>query len=136
MTHIPYGYELKNGKAYIHPEEGDKVKALFDAYIECGTLTKAAKMAGINKHHGPIGRMLSNRKYVGDEFYPKIVDEEIFLQVEKDRNKRAEKLGRVWEIDKEESIGANESFKKGKATEKFEDPFEQAAYIYSLIKDM
>ena len=42
-------------------------------------------------------RMLQNKHYLGDEFYPPIIDEETFEKARVEKQRRAEKLGRIWE---------------------------------------
>ena len=73
-----YGYKIKNGKACIDKEKAANVQKLFDGYINGLALRTAALEAGIDTFHGSAGRMLKNKKYIGTEYYPAIVDEEIF----------------------------------------------------------
>ncbi|MGL4791533.1 MAG: recombinase, partial [Anaerotignaceae bacterium] len=74
MKHIPYGYEIVDGKAVINEEEAEQVRGFFKEYIKGLSLTSAAKKVGLNIYHGSAGRMLKNKYYLGTEFYPKIVD--------------------------------------------------------------
>lgn len=81
-----------------------------------------------------IGNILKNKKYVGDDFYPAIIDNDSFEAAEIERLNRAKKLGRIWE--KKEHIGspAPTSFSIADGNEQFDDPFKQAEYAYSLIE--
>ena len=56
------------------------------------------KRQGLKLHHGSAGRMLRNKKYLGDDYYPAIIDKEIFDKAEEIRMSRAKALGRVWEL--------------------------------------
>lgn len=82
MAHIPYGYKIVDGKAEIDEEQAGVVRALFEGYISGLALKVAAEQAGLNIYHGSAGRMLRNTHYLGDEYYPAIIDRAIFDKVE------------------------------------------------------
>ena len=46
MSHIPYGYEVKDGKIFIVEEAADKVRQIFQNYVSGMSLTESAKTAG------------------------------------------------------------------------------------------
>ena len=78
MSHIPYGYRVENGRAVIDEDAAGRVRTLFDAYLSGDSMNTAAGKAGIKSFHAGIGRMLTNTCYLGDGFYPAIIDEETF----------------------------------------------------------
>lgn len=135
MSHTPYGYRIENGKAVIDTKAAEQIKALFKAYLSGGSLNTAAKKAGIEASHGGIGRILRNRYYLGDEYYPAIIDADTFTSVEEERFKRASHLGRI-RAPKEETrvVFFPSSFHLNEGAEQYDDPFQQAAYAYSLIE--
>ena len=45
MSHIPYGYEVKDGKIFIVEEAADKVRQIFQNYVSGMSLTESAKTA-------------------------------------------------------------------------------------------
>ena len=134
MGHTPYGYKIENGKAVVDQEKSEKIKVLFEAYLSGDSLATAAKKAGIKAFHAGIANILKNKRYVGDGFYPSIIDKASFEAAEIERMSRAEKLGRIWE--KKELIGspAPTFFLIADGNEQFDDPFKQAEYAYSLIE--
>jgi hypothetical protein len=134
MGHTPYGYRIENGKAIVDDEKAEQIKLLFEAYLSGASLATAAKKASIKAFHAGIGNILKNKKYVGDDFYPAIIDNDSFEAAEIERLNRAKKLGRIWE--KKELIGspAPTFFSIADGNEQFEDPFKQAEYAYSLIE--
>lgn len=134
MSHIPYGYRIENGKAIIDEKAAEQVRTLFVAYLSGDSMHTAAGKAGIKSFHAGIGRMLTNARYLGDEFYPAIIDAEIFAAAEAERARRAEKLGRIQKPKEPEKAVFPTSFRMNEGTEKFDDPFEQAEYAYSLIE--
>ena len=78
--------------------------------------------------------VLRNTRYLGDDYYPAIICREVFEKAEEERQSRARKLGRVWELKTKELPAAPMSFTMGRQTKAFNDPYEQAEYEYSLIE--
>ncbi|TGJ77222.1 recombinase [Caproiciproducens galactitolivorans] len=94
----------------------------------------AAKKAGIKGFHSGIGRILRNKRYLGDEFYPAIIDKDIFNTAEAERIMRSEMLGRNRKPKQEKEAIYPTVFRMKEGTEEFDDPFAQAEYAYSLIE--
>ncbi len=134
MGHTPYGYRIENGKAIIDEQAADQIKTLFQSYLTGDSLATAAKKAAIKSFHAGVGRMLRNKYYLGDEYYPAIIDTETFEAVEVERIRRAEKLGRIRKPEVKEDVVYPSTFRTIRGTEQFDDPFQQAEYAYSLIK--
>lgn len=68
MKPIPYGYDIVDGKAVINGEEAQNVKAFYEGYIAGSALTVAARAVGLHICHSSAGKMLRNKRYLGDEF--------------------------------------------------------------------
>lgn len=135
MGHTPYGYRIENGIAHLDEEKADKVRKLYQGYLQGLSLSVAAKEAGIDAYHGTVGKMLRNKRYLGDGYYPAIIESDVFEQVEIERVKRAVALGRVWdekEIIKKPTVPM--SFTMGIVEQKYNNPLKQAEYAYSLIE--
>lgn len=134
MSHTPFGYRIVDGKAVIDSEAAGKVKTLFQFYLSGDSLATAGKKADIKSYHAGIGRMLRNTCYLGNEYYPAIIDNETFTAAEEERTKRAEKLGRIRKPKEKAEVVFPTVFYISEATQQFEDPFQQAEYTYSLIE--
>ena len=134
MSHIPFGYRIENGKAVIDKEAAEQIKTLFQSYLSGDSLATAAKKAGIKAFHSGIGRMLRNTRYLGDEFYPAIIDKDTFNTAEAERIIRQERLGRNRKPKQEKEAVYPTVFRMKEGTEEFDDPFAQAEYAYSLIE--
>lgn len=134
MGHTPYGYRIEEGRAVIDEEQAEKVRELYRGYLSGLALVPAAKQAGIEAWHGSAKRLLQNRHYLGDAYYPAIIDRGTFGKAEQELKKRAEKLGRVWEQQEEEEAAYPVDFSAGPMEKHYEDPFMQAEYAYSLIE--
>ncbi|NCC15970.1 MAG: recombinase [Clostridia bacterium] len=134
MGHTPYGYRIENGRAVIDGTQAEQVRGLFEGYISGLALTMAAEKAELKLFHGSAGRMLRNRKYLGNDYYPAIIDGVTFEQAEDERRKRAKALGRVYERIEPMKIENSMSFTIPKVQKKYTNPFQQAEYTYSLIE--
>jgi hypothetical protein len=134
MGHTPYGYRIEDGKAVVDEIAAEQVKELFSGYLAGLSLKGATKKAGIDCYHATASKMLQNQPYLGDEFYPPIIDEETFEKARVEKRKRAEKLGRIWEPKDETVRDYPVKFKSKPLVQKYEDPYKQAEYAYSLIE--
>lgn len=94
MAHIPYGYRIENGKAVLDETKAEQIRVLFEEYVSGSSLVSARIKTGIGKNHSSIGRMIDKPIYMGDDFYPAIVDKEIWNKAHEERRRRAEALGR------------------------------------------
>ena len=78
--------------------------------------------------------MMLNRHYLGDDFYPAIIDPASFDAVSTEISKRSTQLGRndryIAPIIKRPPT----AFRLGDITENCENPIRQAEYLYSLIE--
>lgn len=80
--------------------------------------------------------MLRNRRYLGNEQYPPIIDRAVFDKAGEELVKRAEKLGRTNRIKNHPKPEAGTAFILRSSEKIYEDPFEQAEFIYSQIKEV
>ncbi len=134
MQHTPYGYRIENGIAVIEQEAAARVKELYRIYLSGLSLSNAAKEVGITGYHSSIARMLTNKRYLGDGYYPQIIDKDTFEHAEAERLRRAEMLGRIREPSSKVENIKRYRFSIPKAEQLYDDPFKQAEYTYSLIE--
>ena len=134
MRHIPYGYKIENGMAAVDEKEAAVVQKFFEYYISGLALMAAAEKVGLKLYHGSAGRILRNVKYLGDDYYPAIIDRETFDKAEEIRMSRARALGRVRELKGKQPDPFPTRFTMPVVKTVYDDPFEQAAYAYSLIE--
>lgn len=105
QRHIPLGYKIVDGKVIFDEEKVAVIKKIFEDYHKGSSLHAIAKeltATGVlnannkpNWNHGSVGKILENIKYLGDEFYPQIIDKETFESVQKRRKKKEQALGRT-----------------------------------------
>ena len=81
------------------------VQDIYKAYdngASCNAIAKDLTAKGIRTanqkavwHCCMVGKILENQKYLGDGFYPKMIEEALFQRVQNRRKERAEKLGKT-----------------------------------------
>ena len=134
MGHTPYGYRIEDGKAVIDEAAAAQVQALYKNYLSGLSLTNAAKEAGLDLLHSGAKRMMRNNHYLGDDFYPIIMDKESFDAVEAELSKRSTKLGRNDRYNSPKAKRPPTAFRLGDISENYDNPIRQAEYLYSLIE--
>ena len=134
MTHTPYGYKIINAQAVIDEPIAEKVRQLYAKYLESGSMRASAKTVGIEKTHSVIGRLLRNKVYLRTNYYPQIVDEEIFEKVQEFRSSNAKSQNRIREFEAPPELELKD-YKLDKVEEKYTDPYQQAEYAYSMIEE-
>ena len=105
QRNTPFGYCILDGKANLQPESAELVREIFKAYLSGMSISRIAKnltdrgILNASKkpswNHSTVGKILENQKYLGDEFYPKMIEKDIFEQVQIRRKKTAKNLGRI-----------------------------------------
>lgn len=93
--HMPIGYKVIDGKITVYEEHRRIVEEIFKEYdsgISAIRIAAELKKRGVaNAHdrvswtHVSIGRILENHNYLGTEYYPQIIDRELFERVQKRR---------------------------------------------------
>lgn len=98
---ISYGYQIINGEIQIAEEEAKIIKQIFDEYIQVNNMNQIAirlneqqipfyqNVANWNKNK--IDRIIQNTKYLGNEKYTAIIDDETFYLANKIKNQKGHK---------------------------------------------
>ena len=133
MRSIPYGYKVINGMAVIDQVEGKNVRDAFQMYAAGSSLAGIIRDLEIHRYHAGIDNILKDRKYLGTEFYPPLIDQELFDQVQKARQKRKEAYAKPQR--KRKDAIAQTQFTLKSVKEHLKDPFAQAQYVYHQIKE-
>ena len=135
--HTPYGYRIENGVAVISEEEAEQVRKVYEYYLSGLALMKAAEEAGLHMTHSSVKKMLRNVHYLGDNFYPAIIDRDTFDAFEAELKRRAEVLGRnnKKRTSSEEKVPFT-NFRMARQKLTFCDPYGWAEYVYSLIENV
>lgn len=134
MGYVLFGYRIKNGKAFIDEVAAEKIRQLYKNYLAGLSLENAAMEAGIDASHGTVKRIMENRRYLGDDFYPEIIDTYTFTETMLELERRKKALGRTDRIKPVIPKTAPVNFRFGEIKEYHDSPAAQAEYLYSLIE--
>ena len=93
---IPYGYKVVKGKAVIDEVEAEQVRMVFKGYLSGLAYVVAAEAVGLKLTHPSVKMILQNKRYLGDKYYPAIIDQETFDKAEAERFKRQRQMGRIF----------------------------------------
>ncbi len=79
-----YGYKFDNGKIVVHVAEAKIVNQVFTDYVNGLSLLKIADLLTekgieylpnqVNWNKGKIKRIIEDKRYLGDDKYPKIIE--------------------------------------------------------------
>lgn len=95
---FPYGYEMQNGVIQVCKKESDVLINIFEKYIQGCNLKEIADSLTSKKieylpdeyswNKSRIKRMIEDKRYVGDEKYPRIINNDIFNEANKIKQSR------------------------------------------------
>ena len=95
---IPFGYMIRGGVVQPHPQEADTVRYIFGQYWAGASLLAIAgdmTRQGVRYHQhtaewnkNMVKRILENAKYVGADGWPRLVSDEDFTAVRRQRDQR------------------------------------------------
>ena len=104
-VHMPIGYKVVDGKITICEEQRKIVEQIFTDYdsgVAAGRIAQNLKGRNIcnakgkvSWTHASIGRILENPSYLGTDYYPQLIGEELFERVQCRREKVRAELGRA-----------------------------------------
>lgn len=136
ITHIPFGYCFKDGESAIDDVNGPKVIKLFELYIHGYSLVAAGENVGISSWHCGIGSIITNRVYIGEGIFPRLISDETFEKAQQERYKRAARLGRLNKKHKDRKPHIASDFILESTECEIADPFLKAEYLYSQIREV
>ena len=95
---IPFGYRMEQAKIVCEPKEAETVKQIFTMYLNGCSMSRIAEVLSkqaVRYHAGAgewnknmIHRILENERYLGGGAYPKIIDGDAFLAVNRTKAAR------------------------------------------------
>ena len=100
IRNILYGYQCVDGKIEFHPQESTVMKEIFQAYTEGKSLLELSKwlnerqieympgVVGWNKSR--IMRLLEDKRYLGDDRYPALIDQVTYNTVQEMKYNRCD----------------------------------------------
>ena len=102
---FPYGYEMQNGLIVICLKEADTVKQIFSQYLNGENLKNIAERLTENQieflpgeynwNKSRIKRMIEDKRYIGGDNYPTIIDKNTFQRANVEKNNRIRNINPV-----------------------------------------
>lgn len=111
---ILYGYKFDNGKIAVDKHEAKIVNQVFTEYVNGLSLLKIANLLTqkgieylpnqVNWNKGKIKRIIEDKRYLGDDKYPKIIETDIFIQAnsskaERDTTKNTKRTSYIYKLN-------------------------------------
>lgn len=107
---FPYGYEMQNGLIVICLKEADTVKQIFSQYLNGENLKNIAERLTENQieflpgeynwNKSRIKRMIEDKRYIGGDNYPAIIDKDTFQRANVEKNNRIRNINPVITAEK------------------------------------
>lgn len=132
MSHIPYGYTIISGRAVIDDTSVEQLQTFFARYLDGQSIDAAGRDIPLGRTC--LGNMLKNPVYLGDGYYPQIIDAELFAAVQEERRRRYAARGSPTTAAPINTVPIRTRFHVLEIEESYEDPARQAEYIYGRIK--
>ena len=126
-----YGYKIINGKAVIDEQEAGVIVNIFNGYVSGLRMKAAAENAGVFMQHSAVKRIMMQNIYIGTDYYPAIISRETFAKANGRRIHRANQHNCVKRYT---APPIHKAFELAATETHFDDPVQQAEYIYSLIE--
>ena len=99
----PFGYKVEMGRIVINHEESIVVKQIFDWGSQGYSLSKISSMVSqsfpsIQFNKNKVSRILKDARYVGDDIFEPIVDQETFEKVDQSQTNMSTRGGEKAEV--------------------------------------
>ncbi|EHJ7843725.1 MAG: recombinase family protein [[Clostridium] innocuum] len=98
MRHTPLGYQMRRGKIVIIEKYAETVRWIFNSYVN--GISQKSIARELSERRVPTGNgrykwsqcgvrsILTNRKYIGDEYHPRIIEPYIFDSAQEKRKEK------------------------------------------------
>ena len=90
-----YGYQFKNGILQADKEQSRFVQEIFNVYNSGISVSRLKDhIEGLEINPVKLNDMLSDKRYMGDENFPKIIEPELFEAVQQMKKERRKAIGK------------------------------------------
>lgn len=90
-----YGYQFIDGMLQIDEEQSRMVQEIFEAYHSGVPVSRLKDhIEGLEIHRVKLSDMLSDKRYLGNETFPQIIDQELFEAVQLRKKERLKAIGK------------------------------------------
>ena len=113
---------------YMAPDHHEAIISHSDFDAANALVNQRTAEKGIDK------RLMETTHYLGDSFYPAIIDKDTYQKAQEERKSRATALGRNNKKTQMRKLQIPTHFHMGEVTALYDNPVKQAEYLYSLIE--
>lgn len=114
IRNILYGYKFENGRIVIHDAEAKIVNQVFTDYIKGLSYLKISNLLiqkeieflpnQVNWNKNKVKRIIEDKRYLGDDKYPKIIETDLFIQAnstkaERDTTKNVKRTSYIYKLN-------------------------------------
>ena len=110
IRNIPFGWKYENGKKVLHEREAEVLRNMYRNYIQGNSLAACVRLLELLKieyqeektdwNKSRVRRLLSDKRYLGTEEYPPIIDPKTFEAVQK----RLKEANQQSAVDRKDAI--------------------------------
>ena len=112
-----HGYKFENGRIVIHDAEAKIVNQVFTDYIKGSSYLKISNLLiqkeieflpnQVNWNKNKVKRIIEDKRYLGDDKYPKIIETDLFIQAnstkaERDTTKNVKRTSYIYKLNMDE----------------------------------
>lgn len=113
---------------YMAPDHHEAIISHSDFDAANALVNQQTAEKGIDK------RLMETTHYLGDSFYPAIIDKDTYQKAQEERKSRATALGRNNKKTQMRKLQIPTRFHMGEVAALYDNPVKQAEYLYSLIE--
>lgn len=113
---------------YMAPDHHEAIISHSDFDAANALVNQRTAEKGIDK------RLMVTTHYLGDSFYPAIIDKDTYQKAQEERKSRATALGRNNKKTQMRKLQIPTRFHMGEVAALYDNPVKQAEYLYSLIE--
>ena len=113
---------------YMAPDHHEAIISHSDFDAANALVNQRTAEKGIDK------RLMETTHYLGDSFYPAIIDKDTYQKAQEERKSRATALGRNNKKTQMRKLQIPTRFHMGEVAALYDNPVKQAEYLYSLIE--
>lgn len=113
---------------YMAPDHHEAIISHSDFDAANALVNQRTAEKGIDK------RLMETTHYLGDSFYPAIIDKDTYQKAQEERKSRATALGRNNKETQMRKLQIPTRFHMGEVAALYDNPVKQAEYLYSLIE--
>ena len=113
---------------YMAPDHHEAIISHSDFDAANALVNQRTAEKGIDK------RLMETTHYLGDSFYPAIIDKDTYQKAQEERKSRATALGRNNKKTQMRKLQIPTRFHMGEVAALYDNPVKQAEYLYNLIE--